>query len=46
MNAERLHAIVLALNQEISKASTADRLQELIGALETGCRHISLNVNV
>lgn len=33
MNAERLHAIVLALSQEISKKNTVGRLQELVNAL-------------
>jgi hypothetical protein len=33
MNAERLHAIVLVLNQEMSKKNTVGMLQELINAL-------------
>lgn len=33
MNAERLHAIVLVLNQEMSKMNTVGKLQELINAL-------------
>ena len=33
MNAERLHAIVLALSQEMSKTNTVGKLQELINAL-------------
>jgi hypothetical protein len=33
MNAERLHAIVLALSQEMSKNKTVGKLQELLNAL-------------
>lgn len=33
MNAERLHAIVLVLSQEMSKTNTVGKLQELINAL-------------
>ncbi len=34
MNAERLHAIVIALNQEMTKTNTPGKLQELINALQ------------
>ena len=34
MNAERLHAIALALNQELSKSDTPGKLQQLINALQ------------
>jgi hypothetical protein len=33
MNAERLHAIVLVLSQEMSKTNIVGKLQELINAL-------------
>jgi len=34
MNAERLHAIVIVLNQEINKDNTPNKLQELINSLQ------------
>ena len=34
MNAERLHAIVITLNQEMTKTNTPGKLQELINALQ------------
>jgi len=34
MNAERLHAIVIALNQEMTKRNTVVKMQELITALQ------------
>jgi hypothetical protein len=34
MNAERLHAVVIELNQEMTKAGTVDRMQHLIKALQ------------
>lgn len=34
MNAERLHAIAISLNQEISKGNVVGKLQELINALQ------------
>jgi len=34
MNAERLHAVVIALNQEMSKNDTPGKLQQLITALQ------------
>lgn len=33
MNAERLHAIVLDLNKEMTKTNTLVKLEELINAL-------------
>ena len=35
MNAERLHAILLALNQEMAKNETTQRMQEFVNALST-----------
>jgi hypothetical protein len=34
MNAERLHAVAIALNQEVSKTDTPGKLQQLISALQ------------
>jgi len=34
MNAERLHAIVIVLNQEINKDNTPKKMQELINSLQ------------
>lgn len=34
MNAERLHAIVIALNQEMTKGNVAGKVQELVNALQ------------
>jgi hypothetical protein len=34
MNAERLHAIAISLNQEISKGNVVGKLQELVNALQ------------
>lgn len=35
MNAERLHAIMISLHQEITKSNTVGKMQELIGALQS-----------
>jgi hypothetical protein len=34
MNAERLHAIIIALNQEMSSANTVGKLQQLVSSLQ------------
>ena len=34
MNAERLHAVVIELNQEMTKAGTVEKMQQLIRALQ------------